>query len=139
MLSRLEKKFLQSLTKKIGKQYMSKKLKLEKYTSNRDQFVSVLREIPIRHLDCVRETVKRAASEVESATGSTLQVRCVFRGPRYWNPLSTHKCDARAFDVYVNTRNFPRRLTARQRQELAEQNRQEVIDTLRYSSDSLGC
>ena len=118
---------------------MSKKLKLEKYTSNREQFVSVLRQIPIRHLDCVRESVKKAVSEVENFTSQRLEMRVVFRGPRYVSPLYTLKDHANAFDIYVNTRNLPRRLSKKQRQEIAEQNRQEVLDTLRYSSESLSC
>lgn len=115
------------------------KLKLEKYTSDREQFVSIFRGIPIKHLETVRSTVKQAASRVEELvnSGTKLEVRVRFRGPRYSNPLHTLKWDAEAFDVYVNTQNLPRRLSAKQRREIAEQNRAEVVDMIRYSSENL--
>lgn len=117
---------------------MSKKMKIEKYASNPEQFVSVLRMVPIQHLECVREKVKEVVSRIEMSSSSKLDVRVRFRGPRYDHPMHTHKWAADAFDVYVNTKNLPRRLSNKQRLAIAHENRQNVIYNLRYE-DFMNC
>lgn len=117
-----------------------KKLKIEKYVSNPDRFVSVLKNVPIEHLECVREEVKRAAARVEAIATGKLEVRVRFRQSTMKNRYGdNYKDGADAFDVYVDTNNIPSKYSMKRRQQIIEENRQDIIDTLRYESSTLSC
>jgi len=116
---------------------MSRKLKLENYTSDQDRLVSVLRLVPMNHLETVRAQVKQIVSLVAENNNASLDVRIRFRGPRYYSPMHTHKEYAEAFDVYVDTKNLPRKLSRKMRQEICSENRQSVIRTIRHGLENI--
>lgn len=110
---------------------MPPKFKIQKYATPRGELVSVLRMVPIEHLEDVREQVKEAAEKVGRFNSADLEVRIRFRQSVNKSIYrDNYKAGADAFDVYVDTKNISSRVTKSKRRQIEESNREDVIDAL---------
>lgn len=83
---------------------------LDEYlTSDDSPLVSVIKNVPLNLLEEVRSKLIQVKQDTEEEIGRKIKLRYRFRGPRYFSPYHTLKFEAKAFDVYVDVMNLPKK------------------------------